>query len=299
MRQRYPYGTTAENDALTLPDSHFSIDTEKKALRIHDGETPGGFEVAGEQVLDLDTSGPGPSTPVGGDTTTGFFGEVDGHNDFITYEGLASQIGLSAGDSQYNDESLWLKFVLDGTVLFVAKKPGRSALSWEDIYQAGAVYGSDDEGLYPSDGEVTQDAQVEIDGYTFRVRLLRGASSDPTETGESDYDHPDTYGSEWNRLLYPVHGGDHTDTDNPGSHDDPEAEAFGAWADYSDEDLVTHANFGNGSFSWCQETSQDSYPNKRVFRGRDGVAYYRRYLVGDGKEVRGWRPVLELLLPDS
>lgn len=44
MRQRYPYGSTNANNGLTLPDGRVSIDTERKAIRLRDGETPGGYE---------------------------------------------------------------------------------------------------------------------------------------------------------------------------------------------------------------------------------------------------------------
>lgn len=39
------YGTTAQNDALTLEKGQMSVDTDKDLLRIHDGATQGGFEL--------------------------------------------------------------------------------------------------------------------------------------------------------------------------------------------------------------------------------------------------------------
>lgn len=40
-----PYGTTAENDGWTLEAGEISIDTDKNKIRLHDGETQGGFEL--------------------------------------------------------------------------------------------------------------------------------------------------------------------------------------------------------------------------------------------------------------
>jgi hypothetical protein len=39
------YGTTAENDALTLEAGQVAVDTERNTLRLHDGVTQGGFEL--------------------------------------------------------------------------------------------------------------------------------------------------------------------------------------------------------------------------------------------------------------
>jgi hypothetical protein len=43
MRTRFKRGNTQENNSLVLLAGELSIDIEKKALRIHDGITPGGL----------------------------------------------------------------------------------------------------------------------------------------------------------------------------------------------------------------------------------------------------------------
>lgn len=50
MLLKVPTGTTAENNALTLPEGFISIDSERKAIRIHDGVTQGGFEALGRKA---------------------------------------------------------------------------------------------------------------------------------------------------------------------------------------------------------------------------------------------------------
>lgn len=51
-------GTTAQNDAFTGAEGEIVVDTQKHTLRVHDGETQGGFEMATQAGLDnkADTS---------------------------------------------------------------------------------------------------------------------------------------------------------------------------------------------------------------------------------------------------
>ena len=114
--------------------------------------------------------GPGSQELIAGDMTAGFFGEVP-VTELITGDDLATQIGLTQGTSQFSNEP-WLKFALDDNIIYVAKKPYRHTVSWEHIYQAGAVYGTGDNGLYPSGGNRLQDANISVDGFSLDVTLL-------------------------------------------------------------------------------------------------------------------------------
>lgn len=51
-------GTTAQNDAFTGAEGEVVVDTQKHTLRVHDGETQGGFEMATQADLNnkADTS---------------------------------------------------------------------------------------------------------------------------------------------------------------------------------------------------------------------------------------------------
>ena len=51
-------GTTAQNDEFTGAEGEIVVDTQKHTLRVHDGETQGGFEMARQADLDnkADTS---------------------------------------------------------------------------------------------------------------------------------------------------------------------------------------------------------------------------------------------------
>jgi hypothetical protein len=252
-----------------------AIDTEKNALRFYDGETQGGFEVLGTRAYEPPPL-PGPQTLVGGDLQAGFYGETT-PEEFISYGALSTLVGLSAGTLQHDAESFWLKFSLDGSPLYVMKKPARHTVSWDQLHAAGLVFGTN---------------TVEIDGLTYQVRLLKGANSDPT-TDATGWDIPTSHGSEWNRLIYPVHSGVHTDTRNPSVHSDPTAAPFGAWAQYSDADLVLRGT-DNGRANWCQETPATS--TNRVPRGASGVTRLDRAPSSFTNSTYGWRAVLVPIL---
>jgi len=232
--------------------------------------------------------GPGGQELIAGDMTAGFFGEVP-TSELITGDDLAIQIGLTQGTTQFSNEP-WLKFALDGNIIYVAKKAYRHSVSWEHIYQAGAVYGTNDNGSNPSGANRIQDANINVDGYSLDVTLLRGANTDPTGTDNAGYDIDYTHTSEWNRLMYPIHSGVHTSINNPSTPSVPYAQ----WVSYSDEDLLVHNSFGSGSYSWTQETPSTSA--NRLGRGVFGVT---RVLLNTATYLNtnnGWRPALRLNL---
>jgi len=240
-------------------------------------------EVYTEAIIAI---GPGPSTLIAGDMTAGFFGEVP-TSELITGDDLATAIGLTAGTSQYSTEP-WLKFALDGNIIYVAKKPYRHTVSWQHIYQAGAVYGTGDNGYNPSGGDILQDTNISVDGFSLDVTLLKGANTDPTGTDATGYDLAFTHNSEWNRLMYPIHSGIHTNSNNPSTPSVPYAQ----WATYSDSDLLVHSSFGSGSYSWTQETPVTS--TQRLYRGNIGVTYVYRSTATHTTTPNGWRPCLRL-----
>jgi len=62
---------------------------------------------------------------------------------------------------------------------------------------------------------------------------------------------------------------------------------------FSDGDLLTHNKFGNGSYSWCQDSS-DADPARRVGRGYGGVSGLGAHGSALADSLRGWRPKLKL-----
>lgn len=136
-----------------------------------------GYEAISDEVV-IEVKGiPGPQSLMAGDLETGFYGEV-GPDDFISYGALSTLVGLSAGTLHNHDESLWLKFSMDGSPVYVAKQSIRHTISWNHINAQNLVFGR----------------TVEIGDYQYTVRLMTGLVNPNTYTA----------GGEWNRLLYPI-----------------------------------------------------------------------------------------------
>lgn len=214
-------------------------------------------------------------------TTTGhFLGDKTSGTDYYDTVGAAGDtITLAGWTNGANNGNFTIDTISDGTITVV---------------EGGLVAenGSRLQKLYPTANAVTQNATVEIGGLTYRARLMRGAANDPLDS----YANSDRDGigdeNEWNGIILPLH--ERAKLQNwkypafVGT-----TEYFGI--DLSDEDLRTHHDFGNGSYSWCQEVRDDDQTFRRVSRGYNGASY----LGADGSwyvySHYGFRPVLELL----
>lgn len=215
---------------------------------------------------------PGPTKLIGGNLQAGFYGEVPA-KDFITGDELARRIGLTAGKSQYSNEP-WLKFSYLGKVEFVAKKTFRFNITRNDINSANAIYGN---------------RTINIDGSTFKVRLFKGK----TEGKQNDQTSSSgiiNHNSEWNRLMLPIHASAPSNWRYPGNVNSP----TGKWSKgYTDSDLLTSSDTGNGSWTWCQEYGGSS--DTVLFRGNVDVSDSSSIQPSFTNLVCGWRPVLELV----
>lgn len=185
MKTRFLRGNTTENNGLTLANGELAVDLERKAVRLHDGSTPGGFEMVGSQAVSLP---PGPQTLLAGDTTAGVYGEVNS-GILPTGQELATEIGLS-GLTLTNSDVPYLKFSYQGKTLYVPSKPFGNG-PWEPIYEAGAWYGDGTTGTYPSSNPTVQDAVVTRGEFQYKVRLMTGTP-------------PDLVVGEYNKLIRPV-----------------------------------------------------------------------------------------------
>lgn len=281
MLNKHEVFTTEESNRLLLPSGRITVNRDDWSVRVHDGEVVGGFEIPTVRAYEPPL-GPGSSELIAGTMEHGFFGEVTS-DELLTYDTLVDMIGLSAGISRFNEESLWLKFALDNQVLFLAKKPCLTNLSWDQINARNVIY----EGV----------TQVTVGQHTFDITLLRGANSDPTVQGADGlwlgYDIDASHGSEWNRLMYPIFNGIHTDDRNPVNHSDPTVDPFGSWASYSETDLMLDYRNGSGGRTWCQEVSGDN-SSRRVYRGHNGVSAMVNLASSNTQNHCGWRPCLRL-----
>jgi hypothetical protein len=210
----------------------------------------------------------GKPAPMASDGGVDWYGEVLA-KDLIDGIELAKLIGLTAGAAQYSDAG-WLHVGLDGTELYIAKRPLRRTISWDSLNAVDAVYGS---------------RILTIKGVDYKIRLLKGANSDPT-IRTSGYDVSSARGSEWNRIFYRLTNDTYLDSKNTKASEEP----FVRLAEYSESDLILHYQTGRGgSYNWCQETSGSN----RVIRGRNGVSYMYWYSPVIASADMGWRPVLE------
>jgi hypothetical protein len=234
---------------------------------------------------------------------------------------VSSGIGLSAGTA-FNSDCGWLKFFIGSTaatpmstrhgtvtaedrVVFISRKTIRNNLSWNDIYNVGAVYGTGDAGTANSGSDTTQDAQIAVDGNDYIVRLMTGCQGDPASEAYNNQQCSDDEGggSEWNDLFYRVHTDEPTCSDPtigmPGGsetsrHGGPQDAAN--WASYTNAELqVYYSDAGDGTYCWCQEQGNDT--SRRVARGYFGVADFDTYPADYANVNFGWRPVLEMIQP--
>lgn len=211
---------------------------------------------------------PGPSDLIAGDMQAGYFGVVPA-SELFTGTQLASQVGITQGTSQFNDVG-WLKFAIDGKIIFKSQKTYRHSISWDHIDSKGAVDGT---------------KQVSKDGTDFKVRLMKGANKDPAGA----YEGVINYGSEWNKLMLPIHekakdqswaykGNVKTPTKNWGIN-------------FTDSDLQVKS--GDGRAHWCQEVAEVA--SGRLNRGGYGVSGSSRGTSSTVPSHMGWSPVLEVI----
>jgi hypothetical protein len=223
-------------------------------------------------------TGPGPSAIRLGDWDRGFFGEIP-NSEMFTASALSTLLGFTAG-TVGNDTTPWLKFAERGKVLFTPRGALRYNVSWENIYQAGLVYGVDDPGLHPSPSTspVNQLRKVVKGDAEFIVRLFRG-SNDPTAlfvAGE------DLSQSSFSRLLH------------PSTMDLTVTRDFPAWADYGTVQILTDITSNYGNTNWVQELGTATTA-RRTRGNTSGPQVTGSAGVTALSTSYGWRPVLELV----
>lgn len=195
-----------------------------------------------------------------------FLGEVT-TTELITGTALATAIGLTAGVATI--ESSWLHFeTQEGSTLYVMRNPCRHTVSWDQLHARGAVFGT---------------RELTIKGRRFKVRLLKGANSDPALSG-GNRDPERSWGSEWNRLLYPVTKPTSREEELPTYPFSGEGILFGSWAGYNQVSV----------YSLCQETLITD-PDLCLVCGASGVTVHTTTPKSNANWIISWRPVLELV----
>ena len=209
----------------------------------------------------------GPSDLLYGTLEHGYYGEISA-SEFITGNQLATQVGLTAG-AAFNSDAGWLKFSLDYKTLFVAKRPFRHSITWNELNAVGAVFGT---------------AQITINGKLYKVRLLKGVAvgNDISVLGD---DIQPTWGSEWNRLMYHVSASPNNGTMTS------EGISVGDWAQFSNLEL--NVTGSTGSRSHVQESVFGT--GLAFFRSNNNITVVGYNGKNNGNLLYGWRPCLELV----
>lgn len=222
------------------------------------------------KIFDDNSGSAGSNMLIAGTMQQGYFGTVLA-SELWTGTQLSSAVGISQGTIQF-DDTPWLKFALDGKILFRPMKAFRRSISWDAINTAGCVFGT---------------KTVAKNGLTYKVRLMKTGGVDPM----AGYNGSHVRGHEWNRLMLPIHIQAKDESWAYPSNVERDVPYWGI--DFTDGDLHTHNSFGNGTYVWCQET----YAYNRLIRGYNGVSFSgsdppQGVLIG-----YGWAPVLELDYP--
>lgn len=223
-----------------------------------------------------DISGsPGSNMLIGGSMLAGYFGIVP-TSELFTGEEISSVCGITDGILQYNNVG-WLKFAIDGKIIFKSQKPYRYNLNYSSLVEKNVISGN---------------KVVSKNGNMYKVRLINGALTNPANTSAPD---KGAVGSEWNRLMLPIHINAKTQSwyDNVTAGNPTEY-----WGiDFTDEDLVVNNEVSpNGCYHFCQEVSMAN-SNSNILRGYYGVSHSSSTHVNNIFPRHGWSPVLELDYP--
>lgn len=142
-------------------------------------------------------NGPGPSTlrkfdEVSGD---GYFGQTTTAELFTVEEVETKAKTTLIGTPQNRSVlDLWGKYIINGKILYIPKVTVRTGVSWANLYSAGFMYGTDNNGTYPFTtnanfdvvpltpvNQLTTIQKTSSDGsvWTFKIRCVSTMPTDP------------------------------------------------------------------------------------------------------------------------
>lgn len=221
-------------------------------------------------------SGPGSKKLKAGTRDLGYFGEVT-QKELFDHSLVWAMVNPPNGNKLFYSDNVWLKFILDGRILYISKYQMASAIRWTDLYAAGAVYGKRGSGdlPVPAAGAVDQFKLVTkietINGkpktWPLKLQLADGANLYGNTTGDFPSDQ-----SDWDRI----------------------------WTAFFDKKWETYSwqtmNVGNtNAHTVIKERSGDG--NYFATRGGGNAVLGKSYgsITGTPTTNVLWRPVLELL----
>lgn len=257
MNLKLPVATTEELNELNLQPGIVVVDKGRSAIRVYDGTTPGGFEIQGVRAFIPPYTGAGEQKPIAGNFHLGYFGNVP-NDQLITPGDLADRVGFTVG-TDVNQNYPWIKFGYKGKFLFVAQRPFKHSISWDQLDTLDLVYGN---------------RQILIGSDMYKVRLIEGTNVEPGATSDIE-------GSEWNDLMYRV-SSTNTGLDN--------------WSSMSNS--VLGLSLSTGSRTLTQNTLVTN-DGSAIHRGLNAITAVGSIAKSSVHSNNGWRPVLELIPAES
>lgn len=146
-------------------------------------------------------SGPGPKTLKNGTTELGYFGEISSAELFSLGD-LRRQLNFWVGVDR-DPNPTWVKLFSSGKVIYFPTQPLVGNVSWNTLYAAGLVYGTDDNGVVPDYPAVNQLTYLTKDKSSFKVRCFKSQESDPSNQAgvEAIGTSALLKASEWGRVI--------------------------------------------------------------------------------------------------
>jgi hypothetical protein len=247
------------------------------------GHVRGGNELL-SQVLAMGhypDTGPGPQTLLRGDWNLGYFGTVSPVN-MLLPSTLNAQIPLPGTLTADGSVTLWHKFIRKGKVLFIPNYYFASNVQPYQLYNAGLLMGTNDNGNFPFalsassmngyTAPANQYKLATVGAYQFIVRTIK-ASDKPSTSYISLA--TDIFPSEWTDLM-----GRLGNTSLAASPQDKWNDLAGnaGWTNFWSQNFTIASSMGliNGA------TNQDVIATSVMSNG-----YAQTY---------NWLPVLELIL---
>lgn len=234
----------------------------------------------GEQLPIYPDSGPGNKALLFGNEQLGYFGEVT-ESELFSRQTLAKLTGFyPVTPNTAATGKIWLKFFFNNKIIYIAKMPLGNGVTWNDVYNAGLVYGTNDNGKYPSSTPTNQFNLVsKKEGeriWTLIPRLPTGVDTDPAPYNATlGIAMTYTQASEMTALMSRVWDG------LTGSITEK-------WARFSNADLT----LSNQWATLIQETMSNNSANVGIVGNAD-TPYYRA-IIPKGSAAH-YRPVLELI----
>jgi hypothetical protein len=254
-------------------------------------------------VAPVDT-GPGPQILQAGDWELGFFGYCNSAT-FISYGGLVAALGLEVGNA--TTDYGWMKMAYKGKVIFVPRSTVRNSISFNQLYQAGAVYGTNDNGpVVPTGAVATNQFRIQdIGGFSFIPRIMKGTADgealptsrlEPNDTIPASNEYDDIMGA----LMKVKRYNSDTTYGRFGNIEDVGVVILSSgyavhdhcqqMASYADASLVLLRG-GRRYYNEMKVATRVRYPVAATQVAVTGTAEYSNYTV-----IGGWRPILELVM---